>query len=153
MNRSARAHAVLIRGKGCPCPPETILRKSLNRAQILELCVGDTLDQNRGRTAFPRTKAELVVAPQGQAMFDIAHQALVDIAKHIPSFAPYAKKPDKFCHGYGIFQHRGIIRAYRLRRAETSPTKRNSWSRCPRSLRPRHVTAWSGSRNSGRQRK
>ncbi len=81
-----------------------ILRRTLSRAQILQLCVGDTLDQDRGRKAFPRTKVELVTAPQGQAMFDIAHQALVDLAVYIPSFATAAKKPHKFCHAFGIFQ-------------------------------------------------
>jgi len=49
--------------------------------QILELCVGDTLD--RGRRAFPKTKAEFVAVPNGQTMFQIARKALVSMAAHI----------------------------------------------------------------------
>ena len=51
-----------------------ILRKNpaLTVNQIVALCVGDTLDADRGRRAFPRTKAELLGAPNGQRMFDIA---------------------------------------------------------------------------------
>ena len=81
-----------------------ILRRTLQREEILGLCVGDTLDEDRGRTAFPLTKAQLVAAPQGQAMFDLAHQVLVDLGNYVTAFAPIAKKPDKFCHAYGIFQ-------------------------------------------------
>ena len=81
-----------------------LLRKTLNREELLSLCVGDTLDEDRGRRAFPRTKAELLAAPQGQVMFDLAHQALVDLAKYVPAFAAVARRPDKFCHAYGIFQ-------------------------------------------------
>jgi len=38
-------------------------------------------------------------------MFKIAHDALVAMAVHVPSFAGVAKRPAKFCHGYGIFQY------------------------------------------------
>lgn len=83
-----------------------ILRKQLNNTdEVLALCVGDTLDADKGRKAFPRTKAELIASPDGQAMFDIAHQALVDMAKYIPGYKGAASKPDKFCHGFGIFQY------------------------------------------------
>jgi hypothetical protein len=81
------------------------LRKTqLSVSQILELCVGDTLDSDKGRKAFPRTKADLVAKPRGREMFDIARQALVDMARHIPGFKEAASRPNKFCHGYGIFQ-------------------------------------------------
>ncbi|HTF70302.1 MAG TPA: hypothetical protein VK638_47260 [Edaphobacter sp.] len=76
----------------------------MNRDEILEICVGDTLDEDRGRRAFPRSKAQLIAAPQGQAMFDIAHQALVAVAKQDASFRAVAKRPEKFCHWFGIFQ-------------------------------------------------
>ncbi|UVJ46318.1 hypothetical protein NVV94_12750 [Pseudomonas sp. LS1212] len=82
----------------------TLRSKQMNNDKILALCVGDTLDDNKGRSAFPRNKAELMAAPRGAEMFDIAHQALVDMAEHIPGFAEVAKKPNKFCHGFGMFQ-------------------------------------------------
>jgi len=79
-------------------------RAGLTEAKILALCVGDTLDASAGRGAFPRTRAELEAAPQGGQMFRIARQALVDMAQYVPAYAPAAKKPDKFCHGFGLFQ-------------------------------------------------
>jgi peptidoglycan hydrolase-like protein with peptidoglycan-binding domain len=84
-----------------------ILRKKpeLTVAQIVELCVGDTLDSDRGRRAFPKTKAELVAAPNGQAMFRIARKALVDMAAHIRSYRAAARNPTKFVHGFGVWQY------------------------------------------------
>jgi hypothetical protein len=81
------------------------LRKKMSTAEVLKLCVGDTLDADRGRKAFPQTKADLVAKPKGEQMFQVAHQALVDMAKFIPGFAAVAKRPNKFCHGFGIFQY------------------------------------------------
>ncbi|MFK8332751.1 hypothetical protein M2D63_022345 [Pseudomonas sp. BJa5] len=83
----------------------SVLRsKSMTTSQILALCVGDTLDADKGRSAFPKTKSDLLAVPGGAAMFDLAHKALVDMAEHIPGFAAVAKKPNKFCHGFGLFQ-------------------------------------------------
>ena len=56
--------------------------KNMSETEILSLCVGDTLDEAQGRSAFPRTKAALVAKPRGQEMFEIAHQALVDMSVH-----------------------------------------------------------------------
>jgi hypothetical protein len=83
-----------------------ILRKdrNLSNEQIVALCVGDTLDAGSGRGAFPRDKGELVAAPKGQAMFDIARQALVDMAVHIPSYRSAARNANKFVHGFGVWQ-------------------------------------------------
>lgn len=78
--------------------------RSISLERILALCVGDTLDDNKGRSAFPRNQAELLAASDGAQMFDIAHQALVDMAQLIPGYAEIAKKPNKFCHGFGLFQ-------------------------------------------------
>lgn len=80
-------------------------RPELTVDRILQLCVGDTLDSDRGRRAFPQDKAQLVAAPNGQRMFDIAREALVDMAQFIPSYRGAASKPNKFCHGFGIFQY------------------------------------------------
>ncbi len=82
-------------------------RLGLPTARILELCVGDTIDASPtggGRRAFPKTKDELVAAPGGQGMFDVARQGLVDMASYIPAYKGAASRPEKFCHGFGIFQ-------------------------------------------------
>lgn len=82
-----------------------ILRRKpeLNLDQILELCVGDTID--RGRRAFPKSKAELIAASNGQTMFQIARKALVDMAAHIRSYRAAARNSNKFVHGFGIWQY------------------------------------------------
>jgi hypothetical protein len=79
-------------------------RKNLGSTKILALCVGDSLDADKGRRAFPQTRADLLAVPGGAAMFEIAHQALVDMAEHIPGFSAAAARPHKFCHGFGLFQ-------------------------------------------------
>lgn len=82
-------------------------RQPLSVLQIAALCVGDTIDgkpDGSGRRAFPRTKADLLAVPGGQAMFDIARKALVDMAHYIAEYRPTASNPDKFCHGFGVFQ-------------------------------------------------
>jgi len=84
-----------------------VLRKEpqLSIAEIVALCVGDTLDADRGRSAFPKTKADLIAVPNGQAMFDLARQALVDMAAHVKSYRAAASRPNKFVHGFGIWQY------------------------------------------------
>ena len=82
-------------------------RQGLPTARILELCVGDTIDGSPtggGRRAFPRNRAELLAAADGDRMFAIARQGLVDMAAAIPAYRGAASRPDKFCHGFGIFQ-------------------------------------------------
>jgi hypothetical protein len=37
-------------------------------------------------------------------MFAVARQGLVDMAACIPAYRGAASQPDKFCHGFGIFQ-------------------------------------------------
>lgn len=83
---------------------QTLRKQELSRDQILELCVGDTIDASGGRRAFPQTKADLIAKPNGQKMFEIARQALVDMSQHIKGFASAVANPNKFCHGFGIFQ-------------------------------------------------
>ena len=82
-----------------------LVAKGLPEREVLRLCVGDTLDADRGRSCFPRTKSELVAATRGGEMFAVARQALVDMAKQTPGYAAAIKNPNKFCHGYGIFQY------------------------------------------------
>src|SRR6476469_950369 len=60
-------------------------RQGLPTSRILELCIGDTIDASPtggGRRAFPKNKSELLLAPQGDRMFAIARQGLVDMAEH-----------------------------------------------------------------------
>jgi hypothetical protein len=80
------------------------LHDTLDVTTLLAICVGDTLDADKGRKAFPKTKDDLIAAPRGQEMFDIAHEALVQMAAHVPDFVAVSKRPHKFCHGFGIFQ-------------------------------------------------
>jgi hypothetical protein len=79
-------------------------RKGLSTDRVLALCVGDTLDFDRGRKAFPQTRDDLVAAPRGPEMFALARQALVDMAQHVPGFNGAVSRPHKFCHAFGIFQ-------------------------------------------------
>src|SRR5262245_35048968 len=68
-------------------------KKGFDVERILTLCVGDTIDANPnggGRRAFPQTKAVLTEKPQGEEMFAIARQALVDMAQHINGYASAA---------------------------------------------------------------
>jgi hypothetical protein len=81
------------------------LRKKLGVDALLEICVGDVLDADAGRSAFPRTRTALEAVPRGPEMFRVAREALLSMAAHVPAYAPSAKKPNKFCHGFGIFQY------------------------------------------------
>jgi hypothetical protein len=81
-----------------------LLDKQLSLQKVLELSVGDTIDAP-GRSVFPRGKGELIAAPRGQEMFRIARQALIDMAQYIAGYDKVVRNPNKFCHGYGIFQY------------------------------------------------
>jgi hypothetical protein len=95
--------AIACQETGEICP---VLRKKLpDLGKLLELCVGDTHDASGGRRAFPKTKKDLVAKPEGEQMFAIARQALVDMAQYIEGYQKTAANPDKFCHGFGIFQY------------------------------------------------
>lgn len=85
---------------------EVLRKRQMSVERILELCVGDTIDAKAsgGRRAFPKNKAALVAKPNGEEMFAIARQALVDMAQHINGYASAVANPNKFCHGFGIFQ-------------------------------------------------
>ena len=83
---------------------QVMRRKGLATERIVSLCCGDTLDSDKGRKAFPRTKAELVARERGDEMFAIARQALLDMSEHVPGFGFAKNRKDKFCHGFGVFQ-------------------------------------------------
>lgn len=78
------------------------MANKLSLKEIALLAVGDTLDS---RSVFPRSKAELVSHPKGEAMFAIARESLVNMAKHVKGYDGAVRNPNKFCHGYGIFQY------------------------------------------------
>ena len=81
------------------------LYKNLSVDEVLKLCVGDTLDAPN-RSAFPTNKGALLAAPQGAEMFAVAREALESLKPYFPIYKNIANsKPNKFCHGYGIFQY------------------------------------------------
>jgi hypothetical protein len=82
-----------------------LYKKQLAVNRLLELCVGDTLDGSGGRKAFPTSRGALESVSRGREMFEIARQALVDMAQYVPGYKSVAAKPDKFCHAFGIFQY------------------------------------------------
>lgn len=79
-------------------------RGTSSEKHFLRLCVGDTLGWGRGRTYFPETKAELLDAPKGQEMYQVARGILEEAAQYIPSFRDEAAS-DHILFGYGIFQY------------------------------------------------
>jgi hypothetical protein len=78
---------------------------NLTEEQKLKLCVGDTLDApNRG--AFPVTRGALETNASGRQMFQVARRALESLAPYSATYKSVAaKNPNKFCHGFGIFQY------------------------------------------------
>jgi len=79
-----------------------LIGKQLPIPEILALCVGDTID----RDEFPSSKGELLQANRGAEMFQVAREALEAIAEHSPPYRAVAQAhPNKFCHGFGIFQY------------------------------------------------
>lgn len=83
-----------------------LIYKTMPVDEVIKRCVGDTLD-TPNRSAFPKNKAALVASniPNGAAMFDIARAALLQLAGFNHAYNGAAHNPDKFCHGYGIFQY------------------------------------------------
>src|SRR6188474_356471 len=71
--------------------------------QIPFLCVGDTIDAPN-RKVFPINKQALLNVKDGSVMFDIARDCLIDMAQFIKGYSAAVNNPNKFCHGFGIFQ-------------------------------------------------
>lgn len=82
-----------------------LVQKGLAEKDVLRLCVGDTLDCDKGRNVFPRDKKDLLGATRGAEMFAVARQACEEMAKTTPGYGFVFKRPDKFCHGFGVFQY------------------------------------------------
>jgi hypothetical protein len=83
-----------------------LIYKTMPVDEILMRCVGDTFDAPN-RSAFPVDKAALLAPaiPNGQQMFDIAREALTMLAGFNHGYSAVSRNPNKFCHGYGIFQY------------------------------------------------
>lgn len=79
--------------------------KTATPEEVLSICVGDTLDYPRRASAWPKNRAELEQHPRGKAMFKVAREALEQLAKHSSGYVAPAKNPNKFCHGFGMFQY------------------------------------------------
>lgn len=79
--------------------------KTATPEEVLAVCVGDTIDYPGRRSAWPKNRAELESHPQGKAMFKVARDALERIAKINAGYVKQANNPDKFCHGFGMFQY------------------------------------------------
>jgi hypothetical protein len=82
-----------------------LARKGLAAKDILKVCTGDILDFPKRSSAWPADRATLEAHPKGKAMFKIARAAFEAMAAKIPTYQPFLSRPDKFCHGYGIFQY------------------------------------------------
>lgn len=80
-------------------------RRGLPVADILKLCTGDTLDYPKRASAWPKNRAALEAHPGGKQMFAVARAALEAMAAEVKAYRPVLNNPDKFCHGFGIFQY------------------------------------------------
>jgi hypothetical protein len=79
--------------------------KSLPLPKILELCVGDTIDAP-SRKAFPKNRADLLSIPKGAQIFAVARSELEAVGEYNAAYHKIAaSNPNKFCHGFGIFQY------------------------------------------------
>jgi hypothetical protein len=73
--------------------------------KVLELCVGDTID-GPSRKAFPTSKSALLSMPRGAEVFAVAREELEAVGQVNASYHRIAiSNPNKFCHGFGIFQY------------------------------------------------
>lgn len=79
--------------------------KTATPKEVLAVCVGDTIDFPRRKTAWPKDRKELEVHPRGKDMFKVARAALERIAGISPGYKAALKNPNKFCHGFGMFQY------------------------------------------------
>ncbi|MDX0009828.1 SH3 domain-containing protein [Sinorhizobium meliloti] len=79
--------------------------KTARPEDVLSVCVGDTIDFPTRQSAWPKNRSELEAHPKGHAMFKVARTALERIAEVNSGYRTAARNPDKFCHGFGMFQY------------------------------------------------
>lgn len=82
------------------------LRRNVSTQELLRLSCGDTLDYPN-RSAFPRNQGALLAVDRGDEMFQLAHRLLEEMAAAtgIETYLRLSKRPEKFLHGYGVFQY------------------------------------------------
>jgi hypothetical protein len=86
-----------------------LVDKKLSTGKVLALCVGDTLDADKGRNAFPKTKSDRLAAPRGDEMFAIAHQALVEMAQYTSGYSGAVKNPKQVLPWVWYFPIRSAV--------------------------------------------
>lgn len=105
--------------KGTPIPKKLVIAigiqetyyiwakiyKTASVNDVLAVCVGDTIDFPKRKSAWPKNRKELEAHPKGKDMFALARAALLRLAKLNSGYSTAAKNPDKFCHGFGMFQY------------------------------------------------
>lgn len=79
--------------------------KTSTPEEVLAVCVGDTIDFPTRASAWPKNRADLESHPKGKEMFRVARAALERIAKINSGYRTVVGKPNKFCHGFGMFQY------------------------------------------------
>ncbi len=55
-----------------------LVQRGLSEKEGLRLCVGDTLDADKGCSCFPKEKSELLGARRGSEMFALTRKTLLD---------------------------------------------------------------------------
>ena len=82
-------------------------RQGLPTSRILELCVGDTIDATPtggGGAPSRRTRPSCCRCRRAIACSRSRARAWSTWPAYIPDYRGAASRPDKFCHGFGIFQ-------------------------------------------------
>jgi hypothetical protein len=79
--------------------------KTATPEEVLAVCVGDTIDFPGRSTAWPKNRQEFEFYPRGKEMFKVARAALERIAEINAGYKVAVANPDKFCHGFGMFQY------------------------------------------------
>ncbi len=100
--------------------------KTATPEEVLAICVGDTIDHPKRATAWPKNRTELEQHPRGKQMFAVAREALLRIAKINSGYVKPAKNPDKFCHGFGMFQY--DIQFFRKSEADQNYFLKMEWA-------------------------
>ena len=124
----------------------SLRRTPLTVDEILATCVGDY--RRAGREAFPVSKAALLAERDGAEMFTIARKALDVMSGRVAGFKKSVSKPNKFCHGFGIFQYRPAVLSHGpgLLPRERYQTFRRAWKGAGELRAALKRTSWQAAR-------